>query len=140
MPEEIAVADLKVDEVLDVVGDDKELAQSALEAEQASENPRSTLVQGLEAILEAGDEPEESGDSPEPDAGGDSEQDEPSEPEDSVVEEPEEEDVEEQQNAPAARAVPSSPQSRMVAGAEALARTKDKALRRNLGLEVDEDE
>lgn len=41
-----------VTEVLERVGEDKELAKEALEAEEASENPRSTLVDELETLLE----------------------------------------------------------------------------------------
>ncbi len=56
MPE-IKVSELNVDEVLEMVGDDKELAAQALEAEKASSHPRSTLVSGLEEVI-AGEEPE----------------------------------------------------------------------------------
>lgn len=40
-----------VDEVLADVGEDKEKAQAALDAEQAKEKPRATLVGKLESIL-----------------------------------------------------------------------------------------
>lgn len=45
-----------VDEVLEAVGDDKAKAAEVLEAEQAKEKPRKTLVEGLEAVVEGGDE------------------------------------------------------------------------------------
>lgn len=43
----------KVSEVLAQVGDDPEAAQAALDAEQARENPRTTLVDGLQKIIDA---------------------------------------------------------------------------------------
>lgn len=42
-----------VDEVLAWVGDDKDRAQQALDAEEDSDKPRSTLVEALEALVEA---------------------------------------------------------------------------------------
>src|SRR5262245_9011629 len=46
-------------EVLDSVADDPQLAQEALDAELASDSPRSTLIAQLEAIIDAEPEPEE---------------------------------------------------------------------------------
>lgn len=43
-------ADGTVEEVLDRVGDDPAAAQAALDAEQAKEKPRATLVEKLQAI------------------------------------------------------------------------------------------
>lgn len=52
-----------VDEVLARVGDDAEAAAAVLEVEQAEKKPRSTLIEGLEAVIAATDEePEEGGD------------------------------------------------------------------------------
>ncbi len=62
MPEEVKVSDLNVDEALEMVGDDKELAAQALEAEKASSHPRSTLVSGLEAVIAGEVEDEEASD------------------------------------------------------------------------------
>ncbi len=50
-------ADGTVDEVLESVGDDKAKAQAALDAENAKDKPRKTLVEELEGIL--ADEPED---------------------------------------------------------------------------------
>lgn len=44
-----------VDEVIARVGDDKEAALEALEAEQDADEPRVTLIAKLEEILEAGE-------------------------------------------------------------------------------------
>ena len=43
----------RVDDIVAAVGDDKEAARAALEKEQATDSPRSTLVKKLEAIIEA---------------------------------------------------------------------------------------
>jgi hypothetical protein len=51
--DEVAANDGTVDEVLARVGDDTELAQAALDAEQAKgDDARKTLVEGLEAVLD----------------------------------------------------------------------------------------
>jgi hypothetical protein len=47
------LVDAKIDEVLAEVGDDKEKARLALEAEQASGKPRKTLVAKLEELVAA---------------------------------------------------------------------------------------
>lgn len=48
-----------VKQILDTVGDDKELAERVLTAEQAASkgDPRSTLVEGLEKVIQGGDGP-----------------------------------------------------------------------------------
>ena len=46
------LADGPVKNVLSVVGDDKEKAAAALEAEQSSPSPRSTLVDALNRIID----------------------------------------------------------------------------------------
>lgn len=43
----------KVDDILAEVGDDKEKAQAALDAENASAKPRTSLVAKLEAVIAA---------------------------------------------------------------------------------------
>lgn len=79
MPEEVKVSELNVDEALELVGDDKELAAQALEAEKASDHPRSTLIHGLEAVIaEEPDEPDEVED----DGPGEGEPEEPAAPSD----------------------------------------------------------
>ncbi len=50
-PEPEAPKEPTVKEILDEVGDDKEKAQTALDAEKAKETPRSSLTDKLEAIL-----------------------------------------------------------------------------------------
>lgn len=45
------ITDQSVSKVLSFVGDDKELAQRALEEESAKETPRKTLIEGLEEVL-----------------------------------------------------------------------------------------
>lgn len=45
-----------VDEILQRVGDDRDRAQAALEAEQGREQPRSTLIKALEKITHPEDE------------------------------------------------------------------------------------
>lgn len=47
------VADGKVPEVLDAVGDDPVKARAALLAEQSSASPRSTLIAGLQRVIDA---------------------------------------------------------------------------------------
>lgn len=47
------VPDGTVDEVLAWVGDDKAKAQQALDAEEDADKPRTTLVEALEAMVEA---------------------------------------------------------------------------------------
>lgn len=48
-----------VDDILERVGDDAELAAEVLEAEQAEKNPRTTLVRGLEAVIAGPDDEDE---------------------------------------------------------------------------------
>jgi hypothetical protein len=48
-----------VADVLAGVGDDADLARAALDAENAKEKPRATLVAGLENVIAAAQEPEE---------------------------------------------------------------------------------
>lgn len=43
----------KVDDILAEVGDDKEKAAAALEAENASDKPRTSLVSKLQAVIDA---------------------------------------------------------------------------------------
>lgn len=49
-----------VDDILERVGDDADLAAEVLEAEQAEKKPRTTLIEGLEAVI-AGPDEDESG-------------------------------------------------------------------------------
>lgn len=42
----------KVDDILAAVGDDKTLAQQYLDEENAAERPRSTLIAGLQAVVD----------------------------------------------------------------------------------------
>jgi len=67
---EAAVNAGNVDEVLERVGDDVELAVQVIAAEQASSRPRTSLIAALEQIVssEADDDPSSEGNEPEPEA------------------------------------------------------------------------
>lgn len=52
------VEDHTIKEVLDEVGDDPVKAQAALEAEEAAEKPRKTLLAALTKVLEAAPDPD----------------------------------------------------------------------------------
>lgn len=52
-PDAAGPADGTIDEVLERVGEDHELAQAALDAEQAKDEPRKTLIGRLEKVLAA---------------------------------------------------------------------------------------
>jgi len=56
------VPDHTVKEVLDGVGDDPVKAQAALDAEQATDAPRKTLVTALAKVIEAAPDPVAAGD------------------------------------------------------------------------------
>jgi hypothetical protein len=133
MPEEVNVSELNVDEVMELVGDDKELAASALAAEQASEHPRTTLVARLESVLAAEDEVEEAeSEEPEeaPEAFDSDGTTDPGEPE--AAPEPEEA-AEEVSAAEFSPSVQDAVQTRMVEGQNLLKQNKDAQLRRLLG-------
>lgn len=53
-----------IDEVLAEVGDDQALAAAALEAEQAREKPRSTLVEKLQAVIDTPPDSSDPGETP----------------------------------------------------------------------------
>lgn len=47
------VSEPKIDDVLETVGTDKEKAAAAIEAEEAKPRPRKTLIEKLQAVVDA---------------------------------------------------------------------------------------